>query len=205
MSKETAHQLGTPLSSMIAWIELLKLKGINDESIVEIEKDIRRLENITDRFSKIGSPQKLEPENIVDIVYDSIDYLRPRTSKKVIYKVNLPPSASLIVPVNRQLFAWVLENLCKNSIDAMNGAGTITISTFEEGSHVVVDVEDTGKGIPKSKFKTIFNPGFTSKKRGWGLGLSLSKRIIENYHKGKIFVKSSVLEQGTVIRILLKK
>lgn len=205
MSKETAHQLGTPLSSMIAWIELLKMKGVNDEAVNELEKDVKRLENITDRFSKIGSPPKLEPENIVDIIYESIDYLTPRTSKKVSYHVSLPPHKSLIVPVNRQLFGWVLENLCKNAVDAMGGIGKINILITEEDKQVIIDVEDTGKGIAKSKFKSVFNPGFTSKKRGWGLGLSLSKRIIENYHKGKIFVKSSVLDHGTVMRIVLRK
>lgn len=205
MSKETAHQLGTPLSSMMAWIELLKIKGVNDEAVMELEKDVKRLENITERFSKIGSPAKLEPENLVDIIYESIDYLTPRTSKKVTYTVNLPPDTNLIVPVNRQLFEWVLENLCKNAVDAMNGIGKISIHISEEENQVLIDLEDTGKGIAKSKFKTVFNPGFTSKKRGWGLGLSLSKRIIEDYHNGKIFVKSSVPDHGTVMRIVLRK
>jgi sensor histidine kinase YesM len=205
MSKETAHQLGTPLSSMIAWVELLKMKGEYHEEIVEIEKDIHRLEDITDRFSKIGSPAKLEPENIIGIIHESINYLRPRTSSKVRYEVNLPADQVLIIPVNKHLFEWVVENLCKNSVDAMNGMGTIHITITEDDGHVIIDFEDTGKGINKSYFKTIFNPGFTSKKRGWGLGLSLSKRIIENYHKGKIFVKSSVIDKGTVIRVVLNK
>jgi signal transduction histidine kinase len=205
MSKETAHQLGTPLSSLIAWVELLKMKGDYYDEITEIEKDIRRLENITDRFSKIGSAPKLEPENIVGIIYESINYLRPRTSSRINYKVNLPPDQSLIIPVNRHLFEWVVENLCKNAVDAMNGSGTINISISNEEDAVYIDFEDEGKGIQKSYFKTIFNPGFTSKKRGWGLGLSLSKRIIENYHKGKIYVKSSVMERGTIIRVALKK
>ncbi len=205
MSKETAHQLGTPLSSMMAWIELLKMKGVNQEEVAELEKDIKRLENITDRFSKIGSPSKLEPENLVNVIYESIDYLRPRTSSKVKYQVNLQPHEILMVPINKQLFEWVLENLFKNAVDAMNGSGTISVNILEEEELVHVDVEDTGKGILKSQFKTIFNPGFTSKKRGWGLGLSLSKRIIEIYHKGKIFVRSSVIDRGTVIRITLRK
>jgi sensor histidine kinase YesM len=205
MSKETAHQLGTPLSSMIAWVELLKMKGEYHEEIVEIEKDIHRLEDITDRFSKIGSPAKLEPENIIGIIHESINYLRPRTSSKVRYEVNLPADQALIIPVNKHLFEWVVENLCKNSVDAMNGMGTINITITEDDGHVIIDFEDSGKGIHKSYFKTIFNPGFTSKKRGWGLGLSLSKRIIENYHKGKIFVKSSVIDKGTVIRVILNK
>lgn len=205
MSKETAHQLGTPLSSIMAWIELLKMKGLREEGIDEIEKDIKRLENITDRFSKIGSPPKLEPHNVVDIIRESVDYLRPRTSRKVEYKLNIPKGSDVIVPLNKHLFEWVVENLCKNAVDAMNGKGTITINISEEEKQVIVDIADTGRGINKSDFKSIFSPGFTSKKRGWGLGLSLSKRIIKYYHKGKIFVKSSVPEQGTVMRIILKK
>lgn len=205
MSKETAHQLGTPLSSLIAWVELLKMKGEYHDELIEIEKDIKRLENITDRFSKIGSPAKMEPENIIGIIYESINYLKPRTSSKVKYDVNLPPDQALIIPVNRHLFEWVVENLCKNSVDAMNGSGTINIHISDDEDHVFIDFEDSGKGIQKSYFKSIFNPGFTSKKRGWGLGLSLSKRIIENYHKGKIFVKSSVMDKGTVIRVMLRK
>jgi len=205
MSKETAHQLGTPLSSIIAWIELLKIKGVRDEGISEIEKDVKRLENITDRFSKIGSPPKLEPHNIVDVIYESVDYLRPRTSKKVIYEINLPPGAEVFAPINKQLFEWVIENLCKNAVDAMTGVGKITINIIEDNKNLIVDIGDTGKGIPKGSFKSVFSPGFTNKKRGWGLGLSLSKRIIENYHKGKIFVKSSVVDKGTVMRISLKR
>ncbi len=205
MSKETAHQIGTPLSSIMAWIELMKMKGIKEEALDEIENDVKRLEAITDRFSKIGSPAKLEPMNIVELIYESVDYLRPRISKKIKVGVNLPRDEEIIVPLNMHLFEWVIENICKNSVDAMNNSGTISIDIREEATQVTVDIEDTGKGVAKSHFKTIFNPGFTSKKRGWGLGLSLSKRIIENYHKGKIFVKSSVLGQGTVIRIVLRK
>jgi sensor histidine kinase YesM len=205
MSKETAHQLGTPLSSLMAWIELLKMKGENIEELQEIEKDIQRLEDITDRFSKIGSPAKLEPNDLVSVLEESISYLEPRISRRVNFVVNKPVGHPVVVPLNKQLFEWVVENLCKNAVDAMGGSGTITISIEEANHHIHVDFEDTGKGIPKSQFKTIFNPGFTSKKRGWGLGLSLSRRIIVNYHKGKIFVKSSVLEKGTVIRVILKK
>jgi len=205
MSKETAHQLGTPLSSLMAWTELLKMKGESEEELVEIEKDIKRLEDITERFSKIGSPAKLEPQNLIPVIYETIAYLIPRTSSKVKYHINLPADKEVILPLNKQLFEWVVENLCKNSVDAMNGQGHISIHIEEANNHVNIDFEDTGKGIPKSRFKTIFNPGFSSKKRGWGLGLSLAKRIISDYHKGKIFVKSSVIDKGTVIRVVLNK
>jgi len=205
MSKETAHQLGTPLSSMIAWIELLKLKGYKDEEITEIEKDINRLENITERFSKIGSPAKPENQNIIKIIYNSVEYIKSRTSKKVKYLITVPEDKEIFAPVNYNLFEWVIENLCKNAVDAMNGIGTLTIDIIEENKYIIIDFTDTGKGIPKSKHKTVFNPGFTSKKRGWGLGLSLSERIIDNCHRGKIFVKSSVIDQGTTFRIVLKK
>jgi nitrogen-specific signal transduction histidine kinase len=205
MSKETAHQLGTPLSSLMAWTEILKMKGDNTEELAEIEKDIKRLEDITERFSKIGSPAKLEPQNLVTVMHETIDYLIPRTSGKIKYHINLQPDKQVILPLNKQLFEWVVENLCKNAVDAMNGKGDIRIHIEEAGDHVNIDFEDTGKGIPKSRFKTVFNPGFTSKKRGWGLGLSLSKRIISDYHKGKIFVKSSVIDKGTVIRVVLNK
>jgi hypothetical protein len=205
MSKETAHQLGTPLSSMIAWLELLKLKGMEDDALDEIKKDIDRLENITDRFSKIGSPPSLDPVNIVDVVYNSTEYIKTRTSKKVEYDIQVPGNKPIIVPVNAHLFSWVIENLIKNAIDAMAGQGKITISIVEEKNQVIIDISDTGKGIPKSHFKAIFNPGYTSKKRGWGLGLSLSRRIIRDYHKGKIFVRHSYPKRDTTFRIILKK
>lgn len=205
MSKETAHQLGTPLSSMMAWIELLKMKGIEDESVLEIEKDIHRLQNITERFSKIGSPPKLEEENIVQIIYESIDYLNKRTSKKVKYIIHQNENLIITAPINKNLFEWVIENLCKNAIDAMSGVGEIRIDIQEEKQGIIIDISDTGKGIAHPNFKTVFNPGFTSKQRGWGLGLSLSKRIIKDYHKGKIFVKSSIIGQGTTFRIVLNK
>jgi nitrogen-specific signal transduction histidine kinase len=205
MSKETAHQLGTPLSSIMAWLELMKMKGENIEEVNEIEKDVKRLEDITDRFSKIGSPAKLEPQNLVDVLYESVAYLEPRISKKVKFHINAKPGMQVIVPLNKQLFEWVVENICKNAVDAMNNSGNIRISIEEVNKHVNIDFEDTGKGINKSQFKAIFKPGFTSKKRGWGLGLSLSKRIISDYHRGKIFVKSSFIDKGTVIRIVLKK
>ncbi len=205
MSKETAHQLGTPLSSLMAWLELLKMKGIEYEGIKEMEKDINRLEIITDRFSKIGSPANLEIHNVIDVIYDSVDYLKPRTSSKINYNISPAAKTKVLVPLNKHLFEWVIENLCKNAVDAMNSVGSIFINIMDEEKQVVIDVRDTGKGIHKSHFKSIFNPGYTSKKRGWGLGLSLSKRIIHDYHKGKIFVRSSVINSGTVIRIVLKK
>jgi signal transduction histidine kinase len=205
MSKETAHQLGTPLSSMMAWIELLKLRGMDDDALDEIKKDIDRLENITDRFSKIGSPPSLDPINIVDVVYNSTEYIKTRTSKKIDYDIQVPGDKPIIVPVNAHLFSWVIENLIKNAIDAMSGQGKVSIRLVEEKNHVNIDISDTGKGISKSKFKAIFNPGYTSKKRGWGLGLSLSKRIIRDYHKGRIFVRHSYPHRDTTFRIILKK
>jgi hypothetical protein len=205
MSKETAHQLGTPLSSIMAWIELLKMKGENIEELTEIEKDVKRLEDITDRFSKIGSAARLVEQNLVEVLYESVAYLEPRISKKVRFSINLDRGTAVIVPLNKQLFEWVVENVCKNAVDAMSGSGSIQINIEEVNRHVNIDFEDTGKGMHKSQFKAIFKPGFTSKKRGWGLGLSLSRRIIVDYHKGKIFVKSSVVDRGTVIRVVLKK
>lgn len=204
MSKETAHQLGTPISSLLAWIELLKMQGVDESTLNEIIKDVGRLENITERFSKIGSEPKLIPLPLKDSIQNSIDYLKTRTSKKVQFFVNDHTGKNPEVPMNIHLFGWVLENLSKNAVDAMAGSGVISIDIYENTSSYHVDVSDTGKGIPKSNFKTIFNPGFTSKKRGWGLGLSLSKRIIENYHKGKIFVKNSS-PAGTTFRIILRK
>jgi len=205
MAKETAHQLGTPLSSMIAWIELLKLKGLDNETVTEIEKDVQRLETITDRFSKIGSAAKLEKLNIVQVVHQAVGYISSRTSQKVKFEVSPPPIKIMEIPLNLHLFEWVIENLCKNAVDAMEGSGLITIEITDDVDHIHIDITDTGKGIPKSRFKTIFHPGFTSKSRGWGLGLTLSKRIVENYHNGKIFVKSSTLGKGTTFRIILKK
>ncbi|MEI7491877.1 MAG: HAMP domain-containing sensor histidine kinase [Bacteroidota bacterium] len=205
MAKETAHQLGTPLSSMVAWIELLKLKGLDNETVIEIEKDVQRLETITDRFSKIGSAAKLEKLNIVQVVHQAVGYISTRTSQKVKFEVSPPPVKVIEVPLNLHLFEWVIENLCKNAVDAMEGSGLINVEITDDVDHIHIDISDTGKGIPKSRFKTIFHPGFTSKSRGWGLGLTLSKRIIENYHTGKIFVKSSTLGKGTTFRIILKK
>jgi signal transduction histidine kinase len=206
MARETAHQIGTPLSSIMAWIELLKMDSNNIEQAThEIEKDIHRLEMITERFSKIGSKPTLEQNNIVKILDDSITYLRPRTSKKVKYILTFDKEKVLPIPVNAALFSWVVENVCKNAIDAMEGDGTITIILHEDSKNVIIDISDTGKGISSSEQKAIFNPGYTSKKRGWGLGLSLSKRIIRDYHKGKLFVKTSNVGKGTTFRIILKK
>lgn len=204
MAKETAHQLGTPLSSLIAWLEYLEMKGTDPETIKEIRQDVRRLETITERFSKIGSMPVLEKKNLVDVLTGSIGYMRTRTSKNVVYSLNAP-STELNAAVNVPLFDWVIENLCRNAVDAMDGKGSITIDLQDQSQFVYIDITDTGKGISKSKFKTVFEPGFTTKKRGWGLGLSLTKRIIENYHAGKIFVKRSEPGAGTTFRIVLKK
>jgi signal transduction histidine kinase len=204
MAKETAHQLGTPMSSMVAWVELLKLKGVDAETLSEIEKDVNRLETITDRFSKIGSKARLEDTEIVSVIRNTLSYIKSRTSQKISFSIKSSPE-SIIVPINIHLFEWVIENISKNAVDAMEGNGIIGIDISETDTYVAIDISDTGKGIPKSLFKTIFHPGYTSKQRGWGLGLTLSKRIVENYHNGKIFVKSSALNKGTTFRILLKK
>ncbi len=204
MAKETAHQLGTPLSSLMGWIELLKMQEEPFVGTHEMEKDIERLQIVADRFSKIGSVPVLEPADINFLIRDTMDYLQKRFSKKFDFEINLP-EGELIMPLIPSLFRWVLENLTKNAIDAMGDKGKITLDLIDDGDHIHLDLSDTGKGIPKSKLKMVFNPGYTSKKRGWGLGLSLAKRIIEDYHKGKIFVKSSIVGQGTTFRITLKK
>ncbi len=203
MAKETAHQLGTPLSSLIAWLEYLKLKGVNDEMTQEIGQDVRRLEMITERFSKIGSKPKLNPENVNDALIQSVDYISKRSPKTV--QFDFIPKGNISAPLNIPLFAWVIENLCRNAVDAMDGVGKITIEVSDLQPYVYIDITDTGKGIPRSKQKTIFEPGFTTKQRGWGLGLSLVQRIIEQYHGGKIFVKRSELGKGTTFRIVLNK
>ncbi|KAF0128990.1 MAG: integral membrane sensor signal transduction histidine kinase [Bacteroidetes bacterium] len=205
MAKETAHQIGTPLSSLIAWIELLKMEDSNFEGIREMEKDVERLETITERFSKIGSTPVLENADLIKLLEETVEYLRPRTSKKISYTLQAPLQERIILPMNEALFQWVIENLCKNAIDAMNGQGKIVIAVKTEGNQVIIDISDTGKGIAKSELTAVFKPGYTSKKRGWGLGLTLAKRIINDYHKGKIFVRSSVLNEGTTFRIVLKK
>jgi signal transduction histidine kinase len=204
MAKETAHQLGTPLSSLIAWIEVLKMKGADEASLAELRNDVKRLETITERFSKIGSQPVLEKHDMIPVLEKSIEYLRTRTSKSVNY-ILIPPSQAIPAAVNIPLFEWVIENICKNAVDAMDGTGTITIQLSDQVQYVYIDITDTGKGIPKSKYKTIFEPGYTTRRRGWGLGLSLVKRIVENYHNGKVFVKSSEPGKATTFRIVLNK
>ncbi len=205
MSKETAHQLGTPISSLMAWIELLKLQDIDPELIKEFEKDIHRLEKITERFSKIGSKPELVPSNIAEVLISTVSYLKTRSSDKVKFNLILGEDNLPLIPLNAALFSWVIENLCKNAIDAMDNTGSINILLQEKENTLTIDVSDTGKGVAKANFKTIFQPGYSTKKRGWGLGLSLAKRIIENYHKGKIFIKWSEMGKGTTFRIVLNK
>ncbi len=204
LSKETAHQLGTPISSLMAWYEMLDTDKIQPDAYFELGKDIKRLEKIAERFSKIGSKPKLKYENIISIINNSRNYINSRTSSKVLINFT-KPEEKIMVPVNAELFEWVIENLCKNAVDAMNGEGLLEITIKDNTQVLYIDVADNGKGIAKSKFKTIFKPGYTTKKRGWGLGLSLSKRIIEEYHDGRIFVHFSEIDKGTKIRIVLKK
>jgi signal transduction histidine kinase len=205
MSKETAHQLGTPISSLLAWNELLKDQDVDQSIMIEIEKDVNRLETIAQRFSKIGSEPELVMENIATIIEEFVEYLQSRISSKVVIKVNHNEVTDFNLKVNRYLFEWVIENLCKNSVDAMNGNGVIIIDLSEDEKFFYVDVSDTGKGIPFKEFNLLFQPGYTTKKRGWGLGLPLAKRIIKQYHKGRLFVKSSSMGRGTVMRIQLRK
>lgn len=204
LSKETAHQLGTPISSLMAWVEVLKETHPDDELIPEMDKDVRRLQRIAERFSKIGSLPEPKPENLNDVIENVVQYIGRRTSNKVQLSVRMPDHP-LIVSMSAPLFEWVVENLCKNAIDAMDGKGSITLTARDEGDLFSVEVSDTGKGISKQNFKDVFMPGFTTKSRGWGLGLSLAKRIVEEYHKGRIFVKSSEIGKGTTFRIELKK
>jgi signal transduction histidine kinase len=205
MSKETAHQLGTPISSLMGWINLIREteKSDQEDLLLELEKDVKRLELITERFSKIGSAPKLDIEVVDDVLQDSINYLQVRTSNRVRFTL-MRNEDELTAQMNVPLFEWVIENICKNAIDAMNGEGSITMATQAEGDSVIIDITDTGKGISPSKLKTVFKPGYTTKKRGWGLGLSLAKRIIEDYHRGKIVVKSSEVNKGTTFRITLQ-
>jgi signal transduction histidine kinase len=204
MSKETAHQLGTPISSLMAWMELLRQSKLDPGMVSEMQKDTSRLEKIADRFSKIGSKPALREGNLTDILAGSLDYMRNRGPDSVEYLLDVPEKP-IHLRLNETLFEWVIENLCKNATDAIEGEGRVILHAVETETGVIIDVEDSGKGIAKSRFKTIFKPGYTTKKRGWGLGLSLSKRIIESYHDGKIFVLSSDPFDSTIIRILLKR
>jgi two-component system, sporulation sensor kinase D len=204
MSKETAHQLGTPISSLMGWMELLKESNLDPETIREMQKDAARLEKIADRFSKIGSKPTLKETDLDHILRNSLEYIKSRGSKRIEYLMDVPEKP-IRVKLNETLFEWVIENLCKNAMDAIHGEGRVILHAVDTGSNVIIDVEDSGKGIAKSRFRTIFKPGYTTKKRGWGLGLSLSKRIIETYHHGRIFVLSSDPHKSTVIRIMLKK
>ena len=204
LSKETAHQLGTPISSLMAWVELLKENYPGDELIPEMDKDVKRLELVAERFSKIGSLPELVDGSLNEVLKRVTDYMDRRTSKKVDISFNLPVD-EVIVKMNKALIEWVVENLCKNAVDAMEGDGKIELLLFEEEDRAIVEVKDNGKGIKKKDQKNVFTPGFTTKKRGWGLGLSLAKRIVEEYHKGKIFVKYSEPGVGTTFRIELSK
>lgn len=203
MAKETAHQLGTPLSSLIAWTEILRMKGVDESVLQELSQDLKRLEMITERFSKIGSQPKLQDANVSDALTVAMEYMQSRSPKTVQFSYHIRPGIK--APLNVPLFAWVIENLCRNAVDAMDGQGSISVDLTDQQQTIYVDITDSGKGIPRSNQKTIFEPGFTTKQRGWGLGLSLCKRIIEQYHGGKIFVKRSEPGKGTTFRIVLNK
>ncbi|WP_026712591.1 sensor histidine kinase [Flavobacterium daejeonense] len=204
MAKETAHQIGTPLSSLIGWVEILKTENIDETTTSEIEKDINRLQTITERFSKIGSEPVLEKVDIIESTLQTYNYLQSRFSKQIEFSFESPKS-NIYTLLNPTLHSWTIENLIKNAIDAMKGKGKIAVSIQEDSETVKINVSDTGSGIPKNQFNTIFEPGFTTKKRGWGLGLSLTKRIVKEYHKGNIKVLNSELGKGTTMQIVLKK
>lgn len=204
MAKETAHQIGTPLSSLIGWTEILKTENVNPDYIKEIEKDVDRLQTITERFSKIGSVTPLEPLDIITETIESFDYLKTRLSKLIAFEI-ITPKGEITVNLNKQLYSWTVENLVKNAVDAMKGRGKLTLEISQLENNVTVSITDTGKGIHKKNFNKIFEPGYTTKKRGWGLGLSLTKRIIEDYHSGKIKVSQSEINKGTTIKITLKR
>ena len=204
LSKETAHQLGTPISSLMAWLEVLKETYHDDTLLPEMEKDVKRLERIAERFSKIGSIPEPKPEDVLEVLNRVIAYMDKRTSNKVVIRTHFPDEP-VIACMIASLFEWVAENLCKNAVDAMGGAGSIDIEVDEDDKYVYVEVKDSGKGILKSNFNAVFKPGFTTKERGWGLGLSLAKRIVEEYHHGKIYVKDSEIGVGTTFRIELPK
>lgn len=203
MAKETAHQIGTPLSSLVGWTEILKSEHVNPSYLLEIEKDINRLQTITDRFSKIGSMPTLQNQDIVAATVDSYEYLKARSSKLIDFEIHAPEHP-ISVDLNLQLYSWTIENLVKNAIDAMKGKGKLKVTIFQTDKLVKINIEDSGKGLPKNLYHKIFEPGFTSKKRGWGLGLSLAKRIIEDYHNGKIKVLHSEVGKGTTMQISLK-
>ena len=205
MSKETAHQLGTPTSSLAGWIEILHHKYPEIAITHELARDVERLEKVTERFSRIGSKPALVNDNLIAIISRTVEYLKSRTSSKVKFNLSYNPDNVVLIPVNSALFEWVIENVFKNAIDSMEGSGEITLRIMETENHATVDISDTGKGIPKSAFKKIFYPGFTTKQRGWGLGLSLAKRIIEEYHNGHIFVRHSEVGMGSCIRIVMNK
>ena len=204
MAKETAHQIGTPLSSLIGWVEILKADNVEESTIAEIEKDIDRLQTITERFSKIGSEPKLENKDVIEETQKSCDYLQSRFSKQVEFSFNAPKEPIMVL-MNPTLHSWTIENLVKNAIDAMKGRGKLALQVIQDGDLVKINVSDTGNGIPKSQFKSVFEPGFTTKKRGWGLGLSLTKRIVEEYHKGTIKVLNSEIGKGTTMQVIFKK
>ncbi|MFD1314204.1 sensor histidine kinase [Namhaeicola litoreus] len=204
MAKETAHQIGTPLSSLLGWVELLRLENTSEDIVTEIEKDVDRLNTIADRFSKIGSIPKLEPIDLVEETKNAFGYIKSRSFKQITFDFKDEYGKPLMVNLNQQLYSWVIENLVKNAIDAMQGKGNLTVTISRENNHALVLVSDTGKGILKRLHKKIFDPGYTTKKRGWGLGLSLTKRIIEDYHNGRIYVKNSEIGKGTTFAIELK-
>ena len=204
MAKETAHQIGTPLSSLLGWVELLRMENVGEDTVQEIEKDVARLNTIADRFSKIGSVPKLTKHDIVAETDKAFDYIRSRSFKQIEFHFNTENDKPIYVDLNLQLYSWVIENLVKNAIDAMQGKGIIEIDVVKQNSFAMVTVSDTGKGINKRLHKKIFEPGYTTKKRGWGLGLSLTKRIINDYHKGRIYVKKSEIGKGTTFLIQMK-
>lgn len=205
MAKETAHQLGTPVSSLEGWVEMLKENPANEKIAHELEKDVNRLRLVSDRFGKIGSTPHLEEVDLVKQINNMVDYMRKRAAGKIVFTVNKHGSQEVIAKISAPLFDWVIENLLKNSLDAMEGRGSILVDIRDEKNEVQIDITDTGKGISSQNIPKVFNPGFTTKKRGWGLGLSLSKRIIQHYHMGEIFVKHSEIGKGTTFRIVLKK
>ena len=205
MAKETAHQLGTPVSSLEGWVEMLRESPGNEKIAAELEKDVNRLRLVSDRFGKIGSSPHLEPVDLVRQINNMVDYMRKRATGKIHFTVNTHDHREVMANISAPLFDWVIENLLKNALDAMEGKGAITVDIRDEAREVLIDVTDTGKGISKQNIVTVFKPGFTTKKRGWGLGLSLSRRIIQQYHKGQIFVKHSEIGKGTTFRIVLKK